>query len=307
MPFINYIAAAVAAVTLSVFGRKSSVDYVNRSTDGGVTWAQANPSGLEGQPNLVVKVGGTLIVACEGASTSFYKSTDGGVTWSAVTGSPTVSRGLAYDGVATLVSGSGVSSNVVWNSTDGGVTWNSLGSKALQIGIPFIGWAGSVFVSLSSTANTLASSPDGNTWTNRNTIAGIGSCQGFAYSGTKAIVFPAGGGTNAFVSTDGGTSWSSKALGASCWCQRSGAIYANGKFVAVTWTDVCFYSADDGVTWNTSALPTSGGWSSVAWDGTQFIACSVGPTNFIATSPDAVTWTARTASDIDATLVLTSA
>lgn len=62
-----------------------------------------------------------------------------------------------------------------------------------------------------------------------------------------------------------------------------------------------FIYSTDGINWKQSTLPASAAWEGVAWNGTNLCVCSqyTSTTNggSIATSPDGITWTARTIAD----------
>jgi hypothetical protein len=134
-----------------------------------------------------------------------------------------------------------------------------------------------------------------------------------------------GSGTNLFISTTGGTSWTSATAGsqafsaavygagvyvavgaagavfsssdASTWTSRSAgaqafrdAIYANSLFVAVGAAGAV-YTSPDGATW-TSRSAGAFAFNSVIFANSLFVA--VGAAGAVYTSPDGATWTART-------------
>lgn len=53
------------------------------------------------------------------------------------------------------------------------------------------------------------------------------------------------------------------------------------------------YSTDNGVTWTTSTLPSTGTWYGLAWNGSVY-ACVRYNSSAVATSPTGATWTSRT-------------
>lgn len=73
--------------------------------------------------------------------------------------------------------------------------------------------------------------------------------------------------------------------------------YGNGTFVAVAGgpSNVAAYSTDGGATWVASTLPASLEWGCVAYGAGLFVAVCYNSLSY-ATSPDGITWTARTIS-----------
>lgn len=114
---------------------------------------------------------------------------------------------------------------------------------------------------------------------------------GVIYGDSKFVAV--GLGTRAAYSTTG-TTWtlSSTTLTNLHWAD---VAYGSGKFVAVAQTllgfatDIYAYSSD-GNTWTESTLPISGAWTSIIWDGSEFIAVS--ESGGVARSSNGTSWTA---------------
>jgi hypothetical protein len=71
------------------------------------------------------------------------------------------------------------------------------------------------------------------------------------------------------------------------------AICLFGSSLCVVSTDgACSTSANHGVTWTAQTM-TAGAWNAVVYTGTQLVVVGAGPTNYCATSPTGVTWTAQ--------------
>ena len=87
---------------------------------------------------------------------------------------------------------------------------------------------------------------------------------------------------------------------------RTGLIYAGGQFVALNSAGAGggALTSPDGITWTARTMPSlgGGGWTGITYGGGQYVAVGGGfiafaggvATTTCATSPDGVTWTART-------------
>ncbi|MEI6316354.1 MAG: peptidoglycan-binding domain-containing protein [bacterium] len=311
-----------------------------------VVWAATAPNGSGGQ-GLFVAVGGG------------YGSTNGdqvatspdGINWTGriaasqqgwidVTWGSTTPNGLGGQGLFVAVSDSNSTTNGVMTSPDGitwtlhasntggwnGVTWASTASNGS-------GGQG-LFVAANSSAassNGVMTSPDGVTWTLRNT-AGITNNW---YDVTWAANAPNGSGGQGLFVLVGASSGNGREVETSpngvTWTFRSESFDANyaenyvsvvwsptvGIFVAFNYTNNNEYiSSSDGVTWTqhtapNAPLPVDSAWSSVVWAATApnglggqglfvAVASSSAPiTNQVMTSPDGNNWTARTAAALN--------
>ena len=83
--------------------------------------------------------------------------------------------------------------------------------------------------------------------------------------------------------------WTARTIQNHAWS----AICVFGSSLAVVSTDgACSTSANHGVTWTAQTM-TAGAWNALVWTGTQLVAVGGGPTNYCATSPTGVVWTAQ--------------
>lgn len=273
--------------------------YSYYSDDNGVTWTAAG-TGLPTctyNSAYALAYGASLMVTSPGSI--MYYSTDG-VNWSAGTGC-TVSYGAVYfNGSYFLAIADGT--NKVAKSTDGiawtestrtgwttatslnPIVWNPVRSE----------WLCAEYASSSPGTMNIWSSTDGIAWTGVTTI----SSQSFS-----ALMCSPGGlyalldysiSTDVLTSTDGAT-WTAQSIVTNNVFLHG--IHADGRFVGMSLSGTAVVSSD-GVTWTRRFLP-AGSWNSVTWNGTNYVACSVGGTNKMATSPTGTTWTARTVTDID--------
>lgn len=155
--------------------------------------------------------------------------------------------------------------------------------------------------------NNIYTSPDGVTWTWRDVDTATGTARtlySITYGAGLFVVVGAAG----FIATS---------PDAITWTTRTSAhglnpikqvIYAGGKFVAVggSATTNSIQTSPDGITWTarTGVQNITGGCASVAYDSTnaQYVmttgcaANGTAPNGGIQTSPDGITWTARTGS-----------
>lgn len=310
--FVPYIAAAAPAYydpyiqALGFTAGTPDVYGARKSTDGGVTWT-SHTSPINGVPvgRLITSAGTKLIGTKDRTPRGIYRSTDGGANWTLSSGSPGV-WALADDGAGTLLATEGNSGNHIWRSTDDGVTWTDLGAKSVSTQNTFLVWTGSLFLTKSNSAGFFATSPDGGTWTAR-AFTGAGSYESWLVSPTRVMGFHSvGGSTTAALSTDGGLTFSAFTMPASIYSLRVlSSIYANGLYVTLNINDGKAYYSTDGVTWSSSTMPGGGAfWAGLFWIGDKFVALSAFGSNNICTSPDAITWTVRSTTDIDGVIVI---
>ncbi|MFI5181449.1 MAG: WD40/YVTN/BNR-like repeat-containing protein [Thermoanaerobaculia bacterium] len=202
--------------TLAVVGSNvvaSGESGVWRSTDGGVTFA-ASGSGLpsSARPYAMAVGGGTIFAGLY--PNGFASSADGGATW--VPGNPP-----APDAFITAIAASGstlaaAAGGIVYRSPDRGATWTPgavlvpTDSSYLVYALTFSG--GTLFAGLQGygfveTHGLLRSTDLGVTWTrSQNGIPTNVDVYDVQTSGAELI---AGTGRGLYVSTDGGTSWTS--------------------------------------------------------------------------------------------------
>jgi hypothetical protein len=150
-----------------------------------------------------------------------------------------------------------------------------------------------VAVGLSSI--TIASSPDGTTWTDRSSgiFSGIANAAGYGVSWNGEQFVAVGyGATNTIATSPDGITWTGR--GRTVFTGAGyGVTYGAGLWVAVGNGGNFIASSPDGITWTGrgAGVFTNFGLG-VAFGGNLFVAVGEG-TNTIATSADGITWTGR--------------
>lgn len=144
---------------------------------------------------------------------------------------------------------------------------------------------------LSGTAGILTS-PDGSTWTTRNSPVAA-NFRGAAFgNGTYVLVGLIGGNGYVVYSTDG-TTWVAPTFPNKQWqC----VAYGNGVFAALSYlngTAGQAMTSPDGITWTSRNTASNQDWRAICYGGGQFVAVCSGATTM--TSPDGITWAAHTA------------
>lgn len=247
----------------------------------GANWIQ--PTSVTTNHLFGVTWSGTQFVAV-GASGTILTSPDG-VVWTTRTSGTTNTLNAVITAGSQVVA-VGASGTIVTSSD--GITWITRNSGTTAT-LNAATWTGSKIFTVGYAMTTLSSS-DGITWT---TISPspvyfgpdyIFSC--IAWSGTKFVEGGYGGGNALFISPDAITFTITSGFH-----NLYGAIWANNKFVLVTYLGIISVSTD-AVTWNYPTTGTSSSLFAAAWSGSQFAV--VGAAGTVLTSPDATSWTLRT-------------
>ncbi|MCL4512257.1 MAG: T9SS type A sorting domain-containing protein [Bacteroidetes bacterium] len=188
---------------------------IYRSTDDGASWTNVN-NGISVNTgiNQLASIGSSVFAA---ASSGGYLSTDGGVNWTLISGSggfpasTTISAAFAQG--STFFAGG--SSTGILRSTNGGTQWAAANNGIpANITVSSIGGDGTNVFAV-TTSGLYKSKDDGITWARSDSglPASISVVNGYVsgQQGDIALVATAGSFTlgNVFLSTDGGTSWSS--------------------------------------------------------------------------------------------------
>lgn len=175
-------------------------------------------------------------------------------------------------------------------------TWEAETAPAATGNWEGVAWAPSLSLFVAVQSSTVATSPDGITWTARSCPVSAFIDVAWAPSlGLFAMVST----TGAIATSPDGTTWTSQTSPLS----SGGAITWSAdlaKFVIVGTSGTPLgATSTDGVTWTGRTIP-AGLWNGVAWSPSLalFAACGSFSTTCIVTSPDGVTWTARTTSII---------
>lgn len=269
----------------------SSTSPYGATSDDGITWTAFPSPGLalNSTPKRIPYGAGVFVFVND---FRIYSSADG-FTWT--------ERHFA---------GSGTYVDVVWTGTEffaiktsstspcarsaDGITWTNTASPLPSAAIRTVAWHDSKFVVAENQGSTAFStriwtSPDGETWTLRHTEASWG-CHHLVSDGTRVVAHPRILSSVGLSSLDGIT-WSTHATGDAS-TNYFAATWGGGLFVRVG-TGRALRSSN-GTTWSLAFTGIVGSASSVCWDGTQFIVVTSSSPQ-IATSPDGITWTLRTA------------
>ena len=137
-----------------------------------------------------------------------------------------------------------------------------------------------------SGTNRVMTSPDGITWTARNTLAF--GWKSVAY-GNGTFVVTANNGFTLLTSSDGIT-WVQRSMPFSNYSWQH-LTYGNGIFVAFASGYGNVARSIDGIVWTTSNTSTSASWNSLDFGNGIFVAVA---DNYILTSIDGINWTSRT-------------
>jgi len=233
-----------------------------------------------------------------GAGTNTLSHTYDGINWIADGSSvfTTQVNGVAWNGSLWVAVGSGT--NTLAYSSDG-INWTGLSPFSTQGNA--VAWNGSLWVAvgLGSAAQSIITSPDGKTWTNRGAATGAfggTTPQGFGVASNGSIWIAVGGAatspTNTVVYSTDGVTWTG--LGASITSGNGRGVAWNGtRWVVIDANGRRSYSTTGITAWTTNdaGIFTTGG-GGVAWNGSLWVAVGGNSSsNTIATSPDGITWT----------------
>jgi hypothetical protein len=171
--------------------------------------------------------------------------------------------------------------------TSDGINWSSSTLPNNSGGA--VGFNGTRFV---STGFTLTSySTDGVSWTAGGTMGVTAGGERIVWNGTVFCAINSGSMT---VSTNGVT-WVTRTASLSMWGIASNKLTGRLVYTYGNPSSNCYYSDDLGVTWTSATLPSSQLWRDVVYDDTLGLYCTFSYISAdTATSPDGVTWTART-------------
>jgi hypothetical protein len=236
-------------------------------------------------------------IFCAVGTNVCYTSSDG-VNWTSQSIPAGLWTAIAWNGSVFCA----VSSDSACATSPTGVTWTSRSISAGQ-------WTGIVwapaltlFVAVSNGgANACATSPTGTTWTPQSIPSGKWSAVCWSDMGLLcAVADDRVSGAGIATSTN-----------ATAWTQRTDPLGAGGNWSAVCWSSFrgiflivgsdylsgspVFLTSADGVSWSWASTMPYGRWRAIIWQSTLnlFVAVGDGPVDYCATSPDAITWTAR--------------
>jgi hypothetical protein len=262
----------------------------------GITWGTVGSMGVAiNQTNDVAYGNNRWISVGGGTSTNplIMLSSTNGTSWGTYgLGAFSVGRGVAYgNGRWVAVGDVGTDTMIIGGTAN---DWTRLGNHLFTIsgrGVAFgkDGSGAGFWVAVGEGNNTIATSPDGITWTGRGSTI-------FTTRGTKVryynnLWFAFGEGGNTFASSTNGINWvgSNKTRGSDIFYLSS--TYTKPTYIAVGQGLTTMAGSTNGMTWTppyNKPFVTTG--YSVAWNGVQWVATGQGR-NTIATSTDGVIWT----------------
>jgi len=228
---------------------------VLRSTDGGRTWSKTNLTGETDDAMGMGISGAEPNVVYAAGHDTFFKSTDGGQTWKSL--KPDL-PGRDIHGMAVAPDKAGrLYANVVrygfYRSEDGGETWSKAGTGAYPADVIQVSAsAGDVVYVASVQGGVLRSDDAGATFKGTGRLTG--SVLAVATSATDPNTVYAGTDGGLFASTDGGKSWSARAVPGGGEVMVSAVSPANPLDVTVVAVQAdraghVFRSVDGGTTW----------------------------------------------------------
>ena len=261
-----------AGTTWMAYNKATGVgnNRLARSTDGGVSWAQAtlpNPATDVAYTRIVSHNSGATLVAIHASTDAWVaRSTDNGATWATVGVAGYGGNGQLFvvNGTYVLLSAAAATS---WTSADGSA-WTSRTPPAALTLLTVSTYNGSQVATAVSGAGpwtTLYTTSDGITWT-ANTIASVSSGLGYAAamlaSGNNTIIWmPTSTETTYRRSTNGGATWTSPAIpeinGTRFYPASARISFFDGRFVFASYGTgrANIASSTDGLTWQVDTVP----------------------------------------------------
>ena len=180
--------------------------------------------------------------------------------------------------------------------TGQGINWQSI-SQGTDLSYQSVTYGNGLYVAVATNGlgKRVATSPDGATWTMRNSAADNGWTSVTFGNGVFVAVANSGtAGSRAMTSPDG-INWTLRNTAVdNSW---NSVTYGNGLFVAVasSGTGNRVMTSPDGITWTSSNAAVDNNWRSVTYGNGLFVAVATsGINNRVMTSPDGITWTSRT-------------
>lgn len=309
------LAAKTTATAIFVIVPAASSATAYSSTDG-ITWTSRTLPATQTWPYVFYYPLAGLFVATSGAGTTAATSPDG-ITWTSRTFVVAGLQGLGTVGTTNVAVNT--AANLFYTSADC-ITWTA---QAAPPATPISYFAATNGYAYYSYQNRIYRSTTAATWTqiygNPSDTAGTSypaklfGCQ----NANRLFTSTSGYTTQSATTTDNGVTWVTTGLPSSAGHADWSAVVNNSStWVALasgTATNQNVATSPDGITWTlrTSAIPCAV-WSSIAWNGTIFCAMQgasptqllltgninvttgYAVTNQCMTSPDGITWTART-------------
>lgn len=251
----------------------------------GVTWTRREIT-TQRWNRIVYNDGVFLVTTNRTSLNTATRSFDNGVTWATVTlprASQWYGASAGNNAIMLLTGNANASANCGIISTDNGDTWSNISLPAVGGGSTAWQWrnlayGNGIFMAVANQANVAngalnvaVSSDNGATWSQSSTPV----------SGNASINFPSwvlgyGNGvfciaeagfvsdhTRAAISTDNGTTWTTKTLPAALNWNSIG--YSNGTFIISGFnpSNTIVRSTDNGNNWTAVTLPSTNNWATV--------------------------------------------
>ena len=251
-----------------------------------LTWLTANaPSGV-GRSN-VAYIRNNIFVAF--SSNSIMRSTDGGANWSTITAPFSNMESIATNGSGRVII---VGYSQIAISNDDGATWTThthgLGVNLFHIVYDAVN---AKWVAFPLTGTKAFYSADGSTWT-ATTLPGSKSYYVLG-AGNGTIVAPWDDTTSAYISRDGGVTWTSIVVGSGkMW---KDIAYGNDKFMISIGdsegTTKIGIVAGDGSSGSVGGLGVNGYWGGIAYGMGKWIVVDQTGSKYAMSEDDGATWT----------------
>jgi hypothetical protein len=250
------------------------------SSNGGVTWTNANDSPVTGWRVLASSADGSRL-AITRVGLNIYTSSNSGLNWTNANNSPYLSwRGIASSANGSILVAVGQtgspSSNVVYRSTDFGTNWTLINNSVPAfLGVIRSSTDGSKLVSIDNfNPSKIYTSTDGGVnWTNANDTPSI-QWRDIASSSDGVRLVALGDNGKIYTSSNSGLNWTNANDSPSLiWLRVSSS--ANGQNLAAIALDNKIYTSSNyGLIWTNNNDSLSSGWSGIATtsDGSKLIA-----------------------------------
>ncbi len=176
--------------------------------------------------------------------------------------------------------------------SEDGITWLlSNNPFPLTSGRHDIIYGGDKFVVVCWGMTDVAYSQDGISW-ETSTLPTSNGFRSVAYGNGKFVAVGIGGSispteTTSFAYSSDGINWSEGTMPSAKW---SSVTYGDGKFVAVSYAGNIAAYSEDGITWTSTELSSSGGWYDVTYGDGKFVAVAYTAGGTTSYSFDGITW-----------------
>lgn len=248
--------------------------------------------------NLATQSGNTIMKSTDGLKFSSLPSSTPSIPIYDLETNLEMQHTITFPKNVTLaLGGIAANANKIAYSTDEGITWTPANNSPFSVTANNATWNGKYWVAVGQGGNTIATSPDGKTWTGRGSYIFTSAGTSIAWSNEWARWCAGGKGLNSLAYSMDGVYWfgcGSALLSEVYDLKWNGYIWvAAGK--PVTSGKSIAYS-NDGITW---ALPSQsnlfdGSASELTWNGSFWVAfgnSSGANGNNIAISNDGIYWT----------------